>query len=398
MKQPMFLAYHWVLDYLRQNPLVLAMTLSVGLLLLLAILLRRVLHRSTAPATVKGATDRSGPGSSASVGKGQNPSKSVLKDPDSPSEVEHIRKMSRSNWLHRLKQGMSKSRQSLQAGFGKALASGKIDESTLEELHEVLYRADTGVQTTDKLIEHVGQLLKGQHATWEEVHPLLVAKSRELFQSSSQHSTPAETGPRVILIVGVNGVGKTTTIGKLASHFLAQGKEVILCAADTYRAAAIDQLKIWGKRLGVRVIAQQHGSDPAAVAYDAVKAAKAKNADVLLIDTAGRLHSKQELMQELNKIKRVTGKDLAGAPHETWLVIDATTGQNAFAQARAFDQVVPLSGLIVTKLDGTARGGVIIGVSDETGIPVRYIGVGESACDLREFDPDDYLASLFAKA
>jgi fused signal recognition particle receptor len=202
-------------------------------------------------------------------------------------------------------------------------------------------------------------------------------------------------GPWVILVVGVNGVGKTTSIGKLAARFLSEDKKVLLAAADTYRAAAIDQLQVWGERLGVDVIAHKQGSDPAAVAYDAVKAAIARNSDVLLIDTAGRLHSKNDLMKELQKIYKVIGKDLPGAPHESWLVVDATTGQNAVQQVKAFTEVASLTGLISTKLDGTAKGGVLIGISDTFKLPIRYVGVGEKATDLHEFKAADYVDSLF---
>jgi fused signal recognition particle receptor len=199
----------------------------------------------------------------------------------------------------------------------------------------------------------------------------------------------------VILVVGVNGVGKTTTIGKLSAHFLADDKKVLLAAADTFRAAAIEQLSVWGERLGVDVVKHKQGADPAAVAYDGVKAAMARGTDVLMIDTAGRLHAKQELMEELGKINRIIGRDLPGAPHETWLVIDATTGQNAMQQVKAFSQVVKLSGLVVTKLDGTAKGGVLLSIAEQFKLPIRYVGVGESAADLRPFNPTDFADSLF---
>jgi fused signal recognition particle receptor len=206
---------------------------------------------------------------------------------------------------------------------------------------------------------------------------------------------PAE-GPFVILVVGVNGVGKTTSIGKLAAHYVAEGKSVMLCAGDTFRAAAIEQLQVWGERIGVPVIKHQQGADPASVAFDAVKAAKARGVDVLLIDTAGRLHNKTELMDELAKVKRVITKEMPAAPHETWLVIDATTGQNAVQQVKAFGELVQLSGLVVTKLDGTAKGGVIIGIKQKFKLPIRYIGVGEKAKDLKEFSARDFAESLFA--
>jgi fused signal recognition particle receptor len=232
--------------------------------------------------------------------------------------------------------------------------------------------------------------------SWELVASRLKEKASVIMDEAQKVSLrKPEKGPWVILVVGVNGVGKTTSIGKLAAHFLASDKKVLLAAADTFRAAAIEQLSVWGERLGVDVIKHQAGSDPAAVAYDAVKAAMARDTDVLLIDTAGRLHAKAELMAELGKINRIIGRDLPGAPHETWLVVDATTGQNAVQQVKAFKEVVDLTGIIVTKLDGTAKGGVLIGITDQFGIPIRYIGVGEKAADLRLFQSGEYVESLF---
>jgi fused signal recognition particle receptor len=198
----------------------------------------------------------------------------------------------------------------------------------------------------------------------------------------------------VLLVVGVNGVGKTTTIGKLAARFVAEGKNVMLCAADTFRAAAIEQLMVWGERNGVPVIKQHQGADPAAVAFDGVQAAKSRGVDVLMIDTAGRLHNKNDLMNELSKINKSIGKAYEGAPHETWIVVDATTGQNAVQQVKAFSEVTPVSGIVVTKLDGTAKGGVIVGIADQFKIPIRYIGVGEKAADLRAFEGPEFMKSL----
>lgn len=314
------------------------------------------------------------------------------------SVVKEIKDTDNASWLSRLQHGLSKTRHSLQSSMSTLFQGKKIDESTLETLHETLFRSDIGVATADKLVEHVNKSLKGKNSNWEEVKTELHQAAYEIMGSKNSPLNLPSSGPQVILVVGVNGVGKTTSIGKLAAHFMSQDKTVLLCAADTFRAAAIDQLKVWGERLGTKVIAHQQGSDPAAVAYDGVKAAIARDTDVLIIDTAGRLHSKNDLMQELNKIKRVIGKDLPDAPHETWLVIDATTGQNAFQQVKAFDEVAKLTGIVVTKLDGTAKGGVIIGISDQFKHPIRYIGVGEKASDLREFNPKDYLDSLFANA
>lgn len=388
--------------YFNENPLIPGTIISLLIVFILAILARKV--EKTQPAEQKKeqeelkAQPRSKPTQETPASVQTRESASQPKETASlktSSDVEDIKNLDQSSWMKRLKSGLSKTRNSLQSSLGKAFGGKLINEQTLEELHEVLFRADIGVRTTDKLVDHVRDQLKDKEGGWDQVHPLLREKCLEIFNNHSKPEIKPDTGPRVILVVGVNGVGKTTTIGKLAAHFLAEDKHVLLCAADTFRAAAIDQLKVWGERLGVKVVAHQQGSDPAAVAYDGVKAAISRKADVLIIDTAGRLHSKKELMQELNKIKRVIGKDLPEAPHETWLVIDSTTGQNAFAQTRAFNDVVPLSGLVVTKLDGTAKGGVIIGVSDESGLPVRYIGVGEAAKDLRVFKAEDYLSSLF---
>ena len=317
-----------------------------------------------------------------------------------PDLVDEIKNQSNSSWLSRLKLGLSKTRSHFEDGLSKLLVgSTKIDSDTLESLHEILFRSDLGVKTTHKLVERVSQSLKGNQLDIDELKQSLYEHSKNILDENNQKPlTLPPRGPRVILIVGVNGVGKTTTIGKLAAKFISEDQNVILCAGDTFRAAAIDQLKIWGDRLGVKVIAHQQGSDPAAVAYDGVKAAVSRKADTLIIDTAGRLHNKKGLMNELSKIRKVIGKDLPEAPHETWLVVDATTGQNAFQQVKAFDEVAQLTGIIVTKLDGTAKGGVLIGISDQFKHPIRFIGVGEKASDLRQFDSQEFLKSLFLES
>lgn len=327
------------------------------------------------------------------------PAPSSTEEPQAslPDDVADVRRTDRQSWLQRLAQGLSKSRESFRASV-QSIFTGKvkIDTSTLEKLHEALYRADIGVATADKLVDEVRKTLgKEESADWDAVARCLKSEAQRLLEKPTKPlNTPAQ-GPWVILVVGVNGVGKTTTIGKLGAHFLAQDKKVLLAAGDTFRAAAIEQLEIWGKRLGVDVIRHKQGSDPAAVAYDAVKAAIARKVDILIIDTAGRLHSKSELMDELSKVTRVIGKDLPGAPHETWLVIDATTGQNAVHQVKAFREVSGVTGLVVTKLDGTAKGGVLIGIADQFNLPIRYVGVGEKAQDLRDFNPADFVESLF---
>lgn len=271
----------------------------------------------------------------------------------------------------------------------------KIDEETLENLHESLFRADVGIQTVDYLIDGLRKKMSANElSNMESVREGLRDLIAGIFEVASKPKGEVEVKPRVVLIVGVNGVGKTTSIAKLAARYQSEGQSVLLGAADTYRAAAIDQLKVWGDRIGVKVVAQQQGSDPAAVAFDAMKSAKAKDTDTLLIDTAGRLHNKTELMSELSKIKKVISREHEAAPHEVWLVIDATTGQNAFQQVKAFTEATNLTGLIVTKVDGTAKGGVIIGVANQFQLPVRYLGVGESVEDLKPFDIKEFVASI----
>ncbi len=313
------------------------------------------------------------------------------------SDVAEIRSLDRGGWLQKLHSGLARTRGSLVDGIAKLISSqDSLGEEQLDEIHELLFRADLGVETADKLVDAIRTFVK-EHpdAGWDEIKKSLENHVLTILESGTKEESLPTQGPRVILIVGVNGVGKTTSIGKLGAHFMAADKKVLLCAADTYRAAAIDQLQVWGERLGCDVVKHNPGADPASVAYDGVKAAISRKCDILLVDTAGRLHNKVELMDELGKIKRVIGKDLPGAPHETWLVIDATTGQNAFQQVKAFSEVVDLSGLVVTKLDGTAKGGVVIGVTDRFGLPIRYIGVGEKAADLRGFEPQDFASSLF---
>jgi fused signal recognition particle receptor len=315
----------------------------------------------------------------------------------SANDIEEILGADKKSWLARLRTGLTKTRDNIKNSI-ETIFTGKttLSSDVLEQIHEVLYRADVGVATTDKLVDKLRTKIgKDQAASWDIVSHVLKQEATEILNRSDSPLVVPDKKPWVILVVGVNGVGKTTTIGKLSAHFRAQNKTVLLAAADTFRAAAIDQLQVWGARLGVDVIAHKQGSDPAAVAYDGVKAAIARGSDILIIDTAGRLHSKNELMDELGKIYRVIGKDLPGAPHETWLVIDATTGQNAVMQVKAFSEAAKVSGLVVTKLDGTAKGGVILGIADQFKIPVRYVGVGEKAVDLRPFVAADYAESMF---
>lgn len=311
-------------------------------------------------------------------------------------DIEEIKETSGEKWLTRLKAGLSKSRDQISGSFSKLL-TGKvqINDDLLEDIHETLYRADVGVKTADDLIEYVRKSLSSSEAhDADTVKSTLKTRMVEILNEANAEENSPSKGPKVVLVVGVNGVGKTTSIGKLAAHYLAQDKKVLLCAADTFRAAAIDQLKVWGDRLEVDVVAHKQGADPASVAFDGVKAALSRDVDILLIDTAGRLHNKTELMDELSKIKRVIQKDLPDAPHETWIVVDSTTGQNASQQVKAFREVVDLTGIVVTKLDGTAKGGVVIGISHSHKLPIRYIGVGEKAADLRQFSPNEFVEYL----
>jgi fused signal recognition particle receptor len=299
--------------------------------------------------------------------------------------------------LLRMRAGLAKTQASL-VGRIDALLRGSqgVDEDLLEDLEEILITADLGMKTTQQLIQSLEtRLAKGQAS---DPAAIRIALKEEIRQRLARESAPMDlqrATPFVIMVVGVNGVGKTTTIGKLAHQFVRQGKKVVVGAGDTFRAAAAEQLEVWGQRAGVDVIRQSAGSDPAAVAFDAIKAAQARKADVLLLDTAGRLHNKVHLMEELKKIRRVLDREMPGAPHETLLVIDATTGQNALVQARLFQESVAVSGVALTKLDGTARGGMLVAIGDELGLPIHFVGIGEGLEDLRPFDPDLFVEALF---
>lgn len=302
-------------------------------------------------------------------------------------------------FFDKLKKGLAKTRDNITNKIEKLIVGyADIDDDLLDELEEILIMADVGVNTTDRLMEAVRKGIKKKEINSpEDLKPFLQVRISEILTSGSDETKIAAYGPTVILVIGVNGVGKTTTIGKLAAYYKEQGKSVMLAAADTFRAAAIDQLEVWGERTGTRVIRHEEGSDPAAVAFDAVKAAVARNIDVLLIDTAGRLQTKANLMEELKKINRVIQREIPDAPHETLLVLDATTGQNAISQANIFTQAAPISGVVLTKLDGTAKGGVVIGIKAELSMPVKWIGVGEGVEDLRPFKAEDFAKALFVK-
>ena len=300
-------------------------------------------------------------------------------------------------FFDQLKKGLNKTRENLTGKIEKLIIGyADIDEDLLEELEETLIMADVGIKTTETLMEAVRRgIRKKEIRTPEDLRPFLQKQIAEILNRGEDATREAGEGPTVLLVIGVNGAGKTTTIGKLSAYYKQQGKSVMLAAADTFRAAAIDQLEVWGQRTGAQVIRHEEGSDPAAVAFDAVRAAKARHIDMLIIDTAGRLQTKSNLMQELEKINRVIGREIPGAPHETLLVLDATTGQNAISQAELFTKAAPISGVVLTKLDGTAKGGVVIGIKNQLSMPVKWIGVGEGVEDLRPFSAEDFAKALF---
>ena len=317
--------------------------------------------------------------------------------PTQPEKPQIINPFGVVDLFGKLKNGLQKTRAGL-VGRIDALLLGKkeIDADTLEELEEILITSDIGVKTTVELIRSLEQRLGRKEL--KDGDALRGALREEILSRLSAHHSRLETGvgkPFVMLVIGVNGVGKTTTIGKLASRFAADGKKVLLAAADTFRAAAAEQLVIWGERAGADVIRHKEGADPSAVVFDSCKAAVARNVDILIVDTAGRLHTKVNLMEEMKKIRRVIDREIPGAPHETLLVVDAATGQNAISQARLFKEAAGVTGLALTKLDGTAKGGILVAVSHEFALPIRYIGVGESIEDLRDFDPQEFTDALF---
>lgn len=299
--------------------------------------------------------------------------------------------------LDRLKQGIQKTR----AGFVNKvedvlLGKKEIDADLLEELEYALITADVGVRTATEILENIRQRVD-RHLVNDpgELRQLIREQLLGVLEAGERPLALAGEPPTVIMMVGVNGSGKTTTTGKLASRFQAEGKKVLLCAADTFRAAAIEQLEVWGQRTSTEIIRQGQGADPSAVIFDALQSAKARRLDVLLVDTAGRLHTKSNLMTELEKMRRTAGRVVDGAPHEVWLVLDATTGQNGLEQARKFTESAGVTGLVLTKLDGTAKGGIVVAITRELGLPIRYIGVGEQVEDLLPFEPEKFISSLF---
>lgn len=312
-------------------------------------------------------------------------------------ETENLEPEKEKGFFNRLKAGLAKTRSSINESFDSLFKGfSSIDDDFYDELEETLIMADLGLDTTERIIDNLKELVKKNHIKEVEACRELVIniiKEQMLVDDSAYDFEDQKT---VMLIIGVNGVGKTTSIGKLAAQYKNRGKRVMMCAADTFRAAAIDQLKTWANRAGVEIISQQEGSDPAAVTFDAVKAASARDVDILLVDTAGRLHNKKNLMDELAKMKRIIEKEYSEAHLETLIVLDGSTGQNALEQARQFSTVTQIDGIILTKLDGTAKGGIAIAIQSELNVPVKYIGVGEQINDLQRFNPESYVNALFA--
>ena len=302
-------------------------------------------------------------------------------------------------FFEKLKQGLSKTHQGFVEKIDRLFLGKKtVDQDLLDELEGLLYEADLGVKTSGQLIEGVKQGLKRDEL--QEPDKVKEFIKQEILRILKLGEKPisidfSQTKPFVFMVVGVNGTGKTTTIGKIAHQYSSQGKKVLIGAADTFRAAAVEQLEIWANRVGADFIKQSKGSDPSAVAFDAIHAAKARDIDLVFIDTAGRLHTKVKLMEELKKLKRIVSRECPGAPHEILLVLDATTGQNAISQAKLFNEAIGVTGIALTKLDGTAKGGIIIGITEEMKIPIRYIGIGEAIDDLKEFNADEFVKALF---
>jgi fused signal recognition particle receptor len=301
-------------------------------------------------------------------------------------------------FTEKLKAGLAKTKDKLLGGLKAVLPFGRdLDADLIDEMEDYLYSADIGPKTVMKIVESVRESFKNKEiTTTDECFAFLKERLRSMMADDRRGITHAESGPTVILVAGVNGSGKTTSIAKLGHILARDGKKVMFAASDTFRAAAVEQLSIWADRIGVDIVKKQQGSDPASVAFDACEAARARGMDYLVVDTAGRLHTQKNLMQELEKIQRVLGKKIEGAPHEVILVLDANNGQNAIAQAEQFKQHVTITGLFLTKLDGTAKGGAVIGIRDQIDVPVKFIGVGEKAEDIEEFDPEAFVEALFS--
>ena len=312
---------------------------------------------------------------------------------DEPGEAPAPQKK---GFFARLKEGLTKTRNSISDSFNNLFKASELDDDFYDELEETLVMSDMGYETTERIVEDLKARVKEEHIKEAQAcRDLVINIIRDQMQVD-ETAYDFENKKTVVLVIGVNGVGKTTSIGKLAAQYKARGKKVLMAAADTFRAAAIDQLKTWANRAGVDIIAQNEGADPSAVVYDAVAAAKSRNTDILLIDTAGRLHNKKNLMDELAKMRRIITREYPEANVESLIVLDGTTGQNALEQARQFSSVTEINGIIITKLDGTAKGGIAIAIQSELNVPVKYIGIGEQIDDLQKFDPNSYVNALFA--
>jgi fused signal recognition particle receptor len=302
------------------------------------------------------------------------------------------------SFFNKLKAAVASTKSNLVAKIEDAVKGKKeIDFALLDDLEAILIGADIGVETSTEILEKIrAQVDRRQVDDASQLRSLIKAQLKQILDSTQgKTSERTITGTQVTMVVGVNGVGKTTTIGKLANYYRQEEKKVLVCAADTFRAAAVEQLEVWGKRAGVEIIRQKSGADPTAVLFDAIAAARSRGIDILIVDTAGRLHTKNNLMNELEKMKRIAGREIPGAPHEVLLVIDATTGQNGLVQAREFTRSVGVTGIVLTKLDGTAKGGVVVAIAKELKTPIQYVGTGEKMDDLIEFNPELYLNSLF---
>ena len=298
------------------------------------------------------------------------------------------------NIIHSIRDGLAKTRKNLSDRIGSLVLGEKIDELFLEELEEALIASDVGMKTASLVLADLKERFKrNELSSPEQVRERLKQVLYDVL-SERPASISLSGSPSVILVVGVNGTGKTTTIGKLAHRLRDEGKKVMLAAADTFRAAAAEQLMVWGERNGIPVVKHKEGADPGAVAFDALAAAKARGMDVLIVDTAGRLHTKSNLMEELKKVQRILSRELPGAPHETLFVLDATTGQNAFAQAKTFHEAIGVTGIVLTKLDGTPKGGIVFAINKELNLPVKFIGIGEGIDDLKDFDPKEFVEAL----
>ena len=299
-------------------------------------------------------------------------------------------------FLQKLQSGLKKTKDSLGSQLDRVMRMGRgVDESILGPLEEALIQSDIGVELSTHLTELVDERIKSnQLSDAQAVRKLIHDELLGIFRNTDAWWEKRYPKPAVFMIIGVNGVGKTTTIAKLSYEYKKQGKKVLICAADTFRAAATEQLEIWASRVGVDILKQKAGSDPAAVVFDALSAAKAQGKDLVLIDTAGRLHTKSNLMQELAKIRKVANREAPGAPHESWLILDATVGQNGIVQAREFMNITPITGIILTKIDGTAKGGIVVSIAKELGIPIKFLGTGEALDDLIQFDPTKFIDAL----